>query len=97
MGQRGPKPGSGGRPRKPLSDKILDGNPGKRPLTVIEFNDSAVDLEGQVMPKPSDYLSAKQKEGSTVAGLRKKGNTLFNSLFFDYSFSDPPKNFPQNR
>ena len=83
MGQRGPKPGSGGRPKKPLSDKILDGNPGKRPLTVIEFKDSsenpedspwssagrnlrAVDQEGQVMPKPSDYLSAKQKDGSTL-------------------------------
>ena len=66
MGQRGPKPGSGGRPRKPLSDKILDGNPGKRPLTVIEFKDSAANLEGQVMPKPSDYLSAKQKDGSTL-------------------------------
>ena len=66
MGQRGPKPGSGGRPKKPLSDKILDGNPGKRPLTVIEFKDSAANLEGQVMPKPSDYLSAKQKDGSTL-------------------------------
>lgn len=46
MGQRGPKPGSGGRPKKPIADKIADGNPGKRPLTVIDFKDSAADLEG---------------------------------------------------
>ena len=49
MGQRGPKPGSGGRPKKALADKIADGNPGKRPLTVIDFKDSAADLEGQDM------------------------------------------------
>ena len=66
MGQRGPKPGSGGRPKKAIADKIADGNPGKRPLTVIDFKDSAADLEGQAMPKPSDFLSAKQKDGSTL-------------------------------
>ena len=66
MGQRGPKPGSGGRPKKAIADKIADGNPGKRPLTVIDFKDSAADLEGQAMPKPSEFLSAKQKDGSTL-------------------------------
>ena len=66
MGQRGPKPGTGGRPKKPIADKIADGNPGKRPLTVIDFKDSAADLEGQPMPKPSEFLSAKQKDGSTL-------------------------------
>ena len=66
MGQRGPKPGSGGRPKKALADKIAAGNPGKRPLTVIDFKDSAADLEGQVMPKPSEFLSATQKDGSTL-------------------------------
>ena len=40
--------------------------PGKRPLTVIDFKDSAADLEGQPMPKPSEFLSAKQKDGSTL-------------------------------
>ena len=49
MGKRGPKPGTGGRPKKPLADKITDGNPGKRPLTVIDFKDNVADLEGQVM------------------------------------------------
>jgi len=66
MGQRGPKPGSGGRPKKPVAEKITDGNPGKRPLTVIDFKDSAVDLEGQAMPKASEFLSATQKDGSTL-------------------------------
>ena len=66
MGQRGPKPGNGGRPKKAIADKIQDGNPGGRPLTVIDFKDSAVDLEGQEMPKPKEFLSARQKDGSTL-------------------------------
>ena len=37
MGKRGPSPGTGGRPSKPLADKIAEGNPGKRPLKVMEF------------------------------------------------------------
>ena len=66
MGARGPKPGSGGRPKKAIADKIMDGNPGGRALTVIDFKDSAAELEGQAMPKPSDYLSATQKDGSRL-------------------------------
>ena len=71
MGKRGPKPGTGGRPKKPLADKITDGNPGKRPLTVIDFKDNVADLEGQVMPKPSDYLSATLSgwEGFTFSNI----------------------------
>ena len=66
MGRRGPKPGTGGRPKKAIADRIADGNPGRRPLTVIDFGDSAADLEGQEMPKPSDFLSARQKDGSIL-------------------------------
>ena len=66
MGQRGPKPGSGGRPKKAIADKIQDGHPGGRPLTVIDFKDSAADLEGQEMPKPSEMLSAVQKDGKKL-------------------------------
>ena len=66
MGQRGPKPGTGGRPRKALSDKIADGNPGKRTLTVIDFKDNAAQLEGEEMPKPSEFLSATQRDGSVL-------------------------------
>lgn len=61
MGKRGPKPGTGGRPRKALAEKLANGNPGKRPLTVIEL--PTADLTGNDMPKPKAYLSAKQKTG----------------------------------
>ena len=64
MGKRGPKPGMGGRPKSPISEKIANGNPGKRPLTVLDFKNSASDLEGKPMPKPSEYLSAEQKNGT---------------------------------
>jgi len=62
MGKRGPQPGSGGRPKKPLADKVLEGNPGKRPLKTL---DPAV-LEGADMPPPSQYLSDRQKGGKDL-------------------------------
>jgi len=60
----GSRQGSGQK-KKPLADKILDGNPGKRKLTFIEFKDTAK-LTGQTMPKPRNMLSAIQKDGSTL-------------------------------
>jgi hypothetical protein len=60
MGQRGPKPGTGGRPKKPLADKITEGNPGKRKLTVLS---SLPELEGMDMPEPKAYLSDEQRNG----------------------------------
>ena len=33
-----------------LADNLADGNPGKRKLAVLDFTDSAADLEGQTMP-----------------------------------------------
>ena len=65
MGRRGPAPGQGGRPPKPLAEKILDGNPGKRKLTVLEFS-NAVELRGEEMPLPSAMLSAVQRDGTTL-------------------------------
>ncbi len=65
MGRRGPSPGTGGRPKKALADKIAEGNPGKRKLTVIDFKETA-DLEGQPMPQPSALLSAVQKDGKVL-------------------------------
>ena len=57
-----------GAKRKPLSDKIAEGNPGGRPLTVMEFKDVPA-LEGLEMPEPSKMLSAEQKDGTIlVAG-----------------------------
>lgn len=58
----GARVGAGAK-KKPLADKIAEGNPGKRALTVIDFDNHSVDLEGQAMPKPSKLLSAKQKDG----------------------------------
>lgn len=68
----GARPGAG-RPQKPLVDKINEGNPGKRPLQVIEFKNME-DLKGEEMPKPSRMLSAKQKNGKKLlaADIYKK-------------------------
>lgn len=60
----GARVGAGAK-KKPLVDKIAEGNPGKRKLTVIDFENPA-DLEGQPMPKPSAMLSAVQKDGKEL-------------------------------
>ena len=65
MGKRGPAPGHGGRPPKPLAEKILDGNPGKRKLTVMEFPNAA-EFHAEEMPQPSAMLSAVQRDGSIL-------------------------------
>lgn len=65
MGRRGPAAGQGGRPPKPLAEKVLEGNPGKRKLTVVEFPHSA-ELKGIEMPLPRELLSAPQKDGRTL-------------------------------
>ena len=57
-----------GAKKKALADKIAEGNPGGRVLTVMEFNNAA-DLEGVKMPEPNKMLKAVQKDGKTlVAG-----------------------------
>lgn len=75
MGQRGPKPGMGGRPKKPLAEKIANGNPGKRPLTVIDFEGQAASIDGENMPKPSEFLSEKQKDGEKLCAAEIYENT----------------------
>ena len=64
----GPRIG-GGSKKKPLHDKILEGNPGRRPLKIVEFqNPDLADLTGQEMPPPHELLGATQKDGGqTVA------------------------------
>jgi hypothetical protein len=54
-----------GRKKKPLADKIAEGNPRKIKLEVIEFNNTA-DLNGQQMPQLREMLSAVQKDGRTL-------------------------------
>jgi len=57
----GARIGAGG-PKKPLYDKILEGNPGKRNLTVLTFEGTDA-LVGEAMPAPHEYLSASQANG----------------------------------
>ena len=45
-----------GRPKKSATEKILSGNPGKRPIEVLEFEDSS-----NVLKKPANWLSPKAK------------------------------------
>lgn len=54
--------------KKALADKLTEGNPGKRKLTVMEFSDTA-DLSGEQMPPPRDYLAAQQKNGREMPSL----------------------------
>jgi hypothetical protein len=57
-----------GAKKKPLADKIAEGNPGGRKLMVMEFTNTA-DLKGREMPEPNKMLEAIQKDGKAlVAG-----------------------------
>jgi len=57
MARGGARPGAG-RKKKPLAEKILDGNPGKRPLTSVQF-DEAIEDGGLA---PPDFLRIASKE-----------------------------------
>ena len=57
-----------GQKKKALSDKIMEGNPGRRKLTVMEFSDTA-SLQGEEMPPPRDYLAARQKNGRELPAV----------------------------
>ena len=65
MGARGPLKGTGGRPRKPLVEKISDGNLGKRPLTVVDLPEPA-DLTGEDMPPVKKFMKEQQRDGSDL-------------------------------
>ena len=60
MGKRGPQPGTGGRPRKALADKLQDGS--NRKIQVVPLPESHSEA-GADMPKTSEWLSASQKNG----------------------------------
>ncbi len=66
-GHGGARPGSGQK-KKALTDKLKEGNPGHRKLTVIEFTDTA-ELKGETMPEPREYLSAPQKNGKQLMAV----------------------------
>lgn len=60
-GQGGARPGAG-RKKKPLNEKIESGNPGGRTLKVLDVPE----MEGVEMPKPHDFLSARQHNGGEL-------------------------------
>ncbi len=64
----GARVGAGAK-KKPLADKIAEGNPGKRTIRVISF-DNAAKLEGRDMPKPSKMLSAVQEDGKKLVAAK---------------------------
>lgn len=60
----GARVGSGAK-KKAIAEKIAEGNPGGRKLTVLEFT-NLPDLKGHVMPDPDKMLEAVQKDGKTL-------------------------------
>lgn len=54
-GHGGARPGAG-RKKKALSEKLTDGNPGKTPLTKMQFDVRQSHLEGCDMPPIAEYL-----------------------------------------
>ena len=60
-GRGGKRPGAG-RKKKAVTEKAANGNPGGRPLQVLDLPD----MEGVAMPKPHDFLSADQRDGNPL-------------------------------
>lgn len=63
MGKRGPMPGTGGRPRKTLSEKLSNDSYGYKTFKVIP---APANYEGADIPEPSAYIKAKQKNGKPL-------------------------------
>lgn len=60
-GRGGARPGAG-RKKKALSEKILEGNRSKEPLTKLQFDNlPSGDLKGENMPPVAEYLKQKTK------------------------------------
>ena len=77
MGLRGPQPGTGGRPRKSLAEKVTEGNPGKRKLKVLDFEQIATEPEGVDMPPPKEFYrlrSVTAPRSPRVNFTKKRGN-----------------------
>ena len=60
-GQGGARPGAG-RKKNAVKDKADNGNPGGRPLVVLDIPE----VEGVEMPKIHDFLTSEQRDGSTL-------------------------------
>ena len=60
IGGRGGKRPGVGRKKKAVVEKAKNGNPGGRSLSVLDIPE----IEGAEMPKPHDFLSTTQKDGT---------------------------------
>lgn len=60
-GRGGVRPGAG-RKKSAVKDKAENGNPGGRKLEGLDIPE----VEGVDMPKPHDFLSAEQRDGSVL-------------------------------
>lgn len=60
-GRGGARPGAG-RKKTAMKEKTDNGNPGGRKLEVLDIPE----IEGVEMPKPHDFLSAEQRDGSEL-------------------------------
>ena len=69
-GRGGARPGAG-RKKSAVKDKAAAGNPGGRPLEVLDIPE----MEGVEMPKPHDFLSAAQRDGSPLQATAIYENT----------------------
>ena len=72
-GHGGARPGAGQK-KKALTEKLTEGNPGKRKLEVMQFPDVA-DLQGVTMPPPKEYMAATQKDGGSTVAIEVYENT----------------------
>ncbi|MFV0441859.1 MAG: P27 family phage terminase small subunit [Lachnospirales bacterium] len=61
-GGRGGKRAGAGRKKSAVKEKSEKGNPGGRKLEMLDIPE----IEGVDMPKPSDFLSATQRDGSEL-------------------------------
>ena len=69
-GRGGARPGAG-RKKSAVREKAESGNPGGRRLEVLDIPE----VEGVDMPKPHDFLSAEQRDGSTLQASEIYGET----------------------
>lgn len=62
IGGRGGVRAGSGRKKSAVRDKAAAGNPGGRPLEVLDIPE----VEGAEMPKPHDFLNSEQRDGNPL-------------------------------
>lgn len=70
---RGGKRANSGRKKKPLAEKLLDGNPSKHPITVLEFDEP---LPNATLPEAPDYLDVLTRKTEGVPTAADIYNTM---------------------